>query len=105
MVVWLVSREYAGIAEAGGVKNVSCSLCENLVKLGQKVLIFIPFYGCTDLSTVESFCKEAYPPVTVTVRGKEEEVHFAAGMTAGVEIVFVCHPKFSEKQGIYTYTE
>ena len=34
--LWLISREYAGIAEAGGVKNVACSLCEGLVRRGTK---------------------------------------------------------------------
>ena len=33
MNVFVVSREYAGIAEAGGVKNVVCSLSETLLKL------------------------------------------------------------------------
>ena len=32
--VWVVTREYAGIAEAGGVKNVACSLSEGLVRRG-----------------------------------------------------------------------
>ena len=31
--IWQVSREYAGIAEAGGVKNVTTSLCEELAKI------------------------------------------------------------------------
>ena len=31
--IWLVSREYAGVAEAGGVKNVTASLAEGMVQL------------------------------------------------------------------------
>ncbi|MBP5436723.1 MAG: glycogen/starch synthase, partial [Treponema sp.] len=42
MNIWVVSREYAGIAEAGGVKNVACSLSESLVKAGHSVTLFIP---------------------------------------------------------------
>src|SRR5574344_175133 len=105
MVIWLVSREYAGIAEAGGVKNVSCSLSENLVKIGNKVLAFIPYYGCTDLSNVQNFKKNAFASVQVTVLGRRETVQFASGTCSGVEIVFICHHLFAEKQGVYTYTE
>ena len=105
MVIWLVSREYAGIAEAGGVKNVACSLCENLVQLGNKVILFIPFYGCTDISHVESFNKNSYQPVQVYVLGKRETVQFASGTLAGVEFVFICHKAFKEKKAVYTYTE
>ena len=40
--IWIVSREYAGIAEAGGVKNVTTSLAENLVKKALKSLFLSP---------------------------------------------------------------
>ena len=53
MNIWMVTREYAGVAEAGGVKNVSCSLSETLVFLGHRVTVFIPMYGCTDISGLE----------------------------------------------------
>lgn len=105
MVIWLVSREYAGIAEAGGVKNVSCSLCENLVRLGHKVTLFIPKYGCTDFTNVSYYQKSVVPPIPVFVSGKNESVSFDTGVISGVEIVFVCHPQFEEKDGVYTYTE
>ncbi len=55
MKVWIISREYAGIAEAGGVKNVACSLSENLVRLGNSVTLFIPLYGCTEISNVKDY--------------------------------------------------
>lgn len=105
MVVWVVSREYAGLAEAGGVKNVACSLSENLVRLGQKVMLFIPFYGCTDLSRVKYYNAGMLPPVQVEVAGRQETVSFASGILDGVEIVFVCHHAFAEKLAVYTYTE
>ena len=50
--IWLISREYAGIAEAGGVKNVTCSLCEGLSCKGMNVTLLIPRYKCTDFSSV-----------------------------------------------------
>lgn len=105
MNVWLVSREYAGIAEAGGVKNVACSLAESLARLGHTVTLFIPLYGCTDLSSVEAFCCFWRNPVTVCIQGKRQVVSFARGMLSGVEIVFVCHKSFAEKKAVYTYTK
>ena len=41
MIVWQVAREYAHLAEAGGVKNVVCSLSEGLAKLNHNVTLFI----------------------------------------------------------------
>lgn len=48
MKILQIAREYAGLAEAGGVKNVVCSLSEGLIKLGHHVTLFIPLYGCTN---------------------------------------------------------
>lgn len=105
MVIWVVSREYAGLAEAGGVKNVACSLSENLVRLGNKVMLFIPFYGCTDVSRVSDYTAGVIPPVEVNVMDSKETVSFSSGVLDGVEIIFVCHHSFAEKLGVYTYTE
>lgn len=103
MNIWLVSREYAGIAEAGGVKNVATSLCESLAKLGHKVTLFIPFYGCTDLSNVKE-CNaglENYP-AQIELCNKTEKVFFFTGIMNGVNIVFIRHPSFTEKKAVYT---
>ncbi|MBE6353939.1 glycogen/starch synthase [Treponema sp.] len=104
MNVFVVSREYAGIAEAGGVKNVVCSLSETLLKSGCDVTVFMPYYACTDTSSVKNLhdCSEE---VTFTVAGKKESVRFSEGIINGVHIVFLHHPAFAEKQGVYTYTE
>ncbi len=105
MNIWTVAREYAGIAEAGGVKNVTCSLSESLVRAGEKVTLFIPLYGCTDLSTVEDFCCCWHKPVKIRVCGREMTVTFSHGRRNGVEIVFIGNRAFSEKKAVYTYTE
>ncbi len=105
MNIWTVAREYAGIAEAGGVKNVTCSLSESLVRSGEKVTLFIPLYGCTDLSSVEDFCCCWHRPVKIWVCGREMTVTFSHGRRNGVEIVFVGNRAFSEKKAVYTYTE
>lgn len=105
MNIWTVAREYAGIAEAGGVKNVTRSLSESLVRSGEKVTLFIPLYGCTDLSAVEDFCCCWHRPVKIQVCGREMTISFSHGRRNGVEIVFIGNRAFSEKQAVYTYTE
>lgn len=105
MNVWLVSREYAGIAEAGGVKNVACSLCESLAKNGHNVTLFIPLYGCTDLTNVKMCDWEKLKSLSFSLLGKTETVQFSHGSMNGVHIVFVNHPSFKEKKAVYTYTD
>ncbi len=105
MNIWIVSREYNGIAEAGGVKNVTCSLAENLVKLGQFVTLFIPLYGCTNISILKEYRCIWHHPVVVCVQGRHVIVTFCHGVMNGVEFVFVCHRAFAEKKAVYTYTK
>ncbi|HBG65080.1 MAG TPA: glycogen synthase [Treponema sp.] len=105
MNIWIVSREYNGIAEAGGVKNVTCSLAENLVRLGQLVTLFIPLYGCTNLSGLQEYRCIWHHPVVVRVQGRHVIVTFCRGVLNGVEIVFVCNRAFSDKKAVYTYTK
>jgi len=107
MTIWVVSREYAGIAEAGGVKNVTCSLCQELDRSDCSVTCFLPFYGCTSLQHIEQYRENILPPADIQVCGRSELVSFCSGMVAGtgVRVIFICSPYFKEKQGIYTYTE
>lgn len=103
MTVWIVSREYAGIAEAGGVKNVTCALSENLVSLGHEVVLFIPLYGCSDLSSVEDLKKIDYSK-NISAGFFSEKVNFYCGKINGVKIIFVLSKSFKNKHGIYTYS-
>ena len=104
MNVFIVSREYAGIAEAGGVKNVVCSLSETLMESGCTVTVFIPYYACTDTSSVKNL-HDCGTELSVTAAGRKESVKFSEGTVNGVHIVFLHHPAFAEKQGVYTYTQ
>lgn len=104
MNVWTVAREYAGIAEAGGVKNVTCSISESLSMLGQNVTVFIPLYGCTDLSSISDFTCVWHEPVAITIQKKIIHISFSHGIKNGVDIVFIGNKHFSEKKAVYTYT-
>ncbi|WP_428768505.1 glycogen/starch synthase [Treponema sp. HNW] len=102
--IWIVSREYAGIAEAGGVKNVTASLAEGLHNEGFDVSVFIPLYGCTVLDEVTDFTPVGESSV-IRSEHREYTVRFARGNFKGVRFVFIMHSGFSEKAAVYTYTE
>ncbi len=104
MNIWTVAREYSGIAEAGGVKDVSCALSESLVRIGETVTLFIPLYGCTDLSSINDFTCVWHRPVEISVCQKRMIVTFSCGTKNGVNIVFIGNKAFSEKNAVYTYT-
>ena len=103
MRVWIVSREYAGIAEAGGVKNVCCSLSENLALQGHDVTVFMPLYGCTNTKTLDSFYENPENSFILSC-GKKIPISFAEGKKGSVKFVFIKSPCYSEKNSLYTYT-
>ncbi len=97
--VWLVSREYAGIAEAGGVKNVACSLAEGLSRRGVALTVFIPRYGCVNLSGELLFSS------TVTVLGFKHRVSFISAEMHGIPVILIDADVFSGKDDVYVYSE
>ena len=105
MNIWQIAREYAGLAEAGGVKNVVCSLSEGLQKLGHKVTLFIPLYGCTDLSCVSNYTEDKEMSLEVFVGERYYKVFYGFGKLNNVDLVFIISDCYTEKQGVYTYTE
>lgn len=97
--LWLVTREYAGIAEAGGVKNVACSLAEGLVRQGISVTVFIPRYGCVQQKGTPVFS------ISVNVMGTPHDVTFSRFYLNGVEVILVQAGIFADKQAVYVYTD
>ena len=97
--LWLVTREYAGIAEAGGVKNVACSLAEGLVRQGLAVTVFIPRYGCVIQEGTH------FLSVSVKVMGEVHDVSLSRLYLNGVEVILVNARIFGEKRAVYVYTE
>lgn len=105
MKIWMVAREYAGIAEAGGVKNVVCSLSEELADLQNQVTLFIPEYGCTDFSNVKDVVEFSDKIFQIETGKKIFNVSYSKGICNNVNIVFVKSEIYSEKQNVYTYNE
>ncbi len=97
--VWLVTREYAGIAEAGGVKNVACSLAEGITRKGVATTVFIPRYGCVK-QTGKTVCSS-----TVTVLSTDYPVSFITTELHGVQIILIESDIFSQKDDVYVYSD
>ncbi|MCR4733674.1 MAG: glycogen/starch synthase [Treponema sp.] len=105
MKLWFVSMECAGIVEAGGVKNVTFSLCKEFADLKHKVTLFLPIYKCNSWNLIENFEKTAVAEVELC--GKKESVTFykANCHDENFSLVLVNHKAFYEKEAVYTYTE
>lgn len=103
--IWQISREYAGIAEAGGVKNVVCSLSEQLAENEHEVTLFIPLYGCTNLASIKDFDIVSDYTSYIDVAGEQYKVSFGNAWCNNIKIVFLISTCFIEKMNIYTYTE
>ena len=99
--------ECAGIAEAGGVKNVTFSLCKEFALLGHSVTMCMPVYKCTSYELITSLKKNAIKNVVINHCGKDEKVSYSTGKCTdgGFNIVLINHPSFSQKEDIYTYTQ
>ena len=96
--VWMVSREYAGFAEAGGVKNVVKSLAEAAAEYGCSVTVFLPRYGNNPGHLDNCICETAIRvgDITYTVRYFEL-------FRKNIRFIFIDSGIFTEKRDIYTY--
>lgn len=97
--IWLVTREYAGIAEAGGVKNVACSLAEGLSRRGVAITVFIPRYACVPQTGTILFSS------TVSVLSTDHAVSFIASELHGIPVILIESGIFSEKDDVYVYSD
>ncbi len=97
--VWLAVREYAGLAEAGGVKNVTRSQAEALTRLGESVTVFLPRYGFMESPSTELFL------ATIEIDDDRYDVDFAYLSCNGVRVILVGSRVFSGKHQVYVYTE
>jgi starch synthase len=109
LTVWHVAREYAGIAEAGGVKDVVRGLAEAHVRAGGHVSVVLPLYGflppdAARGETVASFSL-SLPDQDKSNAVSPEPVRVIAAQREGVRLLFVDTPRFSSKRDVYVYTE
>ncbi len=102
--IWIVSREYAGIAEAGGVKNVTTSLSESLVKNAYDVTVFIPQYGCSELQNLREYSLLSAVNSVISIADELYSIAYAQAFAGPVKIILIQSPVFQEKTAVYTYT-
>lgn len=106
MNIWIVSMECAQIVEAGGIKDVTFSLCKELTALGNKVTLFLPRFSSNSFSALKSIKPCAFKS-TVFLCGKNHEVSYTTARfkSFNCKVVLIEHLAFSEKEGVYVYTE
>lgn len=105
MNIWNVSMECAGIAEAGGVKNVTYALCKGFKNLGNEVTLFIPVFKCNNWEHIKDL-QENVKTSHISTYKKDFVVSYSTATfdNPDFKIVFINNEIFSEKEDIYTYT-
>ena len=117
----MVSREYDGLAGAGGVKDVCRQLAESLVSSRCSVNVVLPGYGFMDTGAL-GFTPLALPvsscpgprkekpddsfDIDMNYAGEDrrETVSIRKAVRKGVTVYLVEAERFAEKMGVYTYT-
>ena len=126
--IWMLSREYDGLAGAGGVKDVVRQLAEALARSGRQVRVVLPCYGFMDPEAagfapagvhfevemnyvgvarrelVRVFARHLTPP---PARSKKREFRPVAAPPAkggSLSLYLLDAQRYQEKQGVYTYT-
>nr|WP_321466280.1 glycogen/starch synthase [uncultured Desulfobulbus sp.] len=120
--VWIVTREYEGVAGAGGVKDVSRQLAETMAaRANVSVTVIMPKYGFIDAEHL-GFMPTDVGPWSGEIAGRSYAHGFLVDMNYAsqerresvalwqatinkVVVYLVEAERFAEKQGVYTYTE
>lgn len=104
--IWMLTREYEGLAGVGGVKDVSRQLAESLARIGKSVTVVLPCYGFMDPEKLH-FKRHALSfevDMNYTAEDRREGVLLWHAKLDEVNIYLVDAERYREKLGIYTYT-
>jgi len=121
--IWMLTREYAGLAGAGGVKDVSRQLSEALVRSGRQVWVVLPLYGFMNPLELGFVPLDLSFSVDMPYVGVERQEHvqiysqkhppraknakkkgLSDDVWGGVRIYLLGAERFQEKRSVYTYT-
>jgi len=105
--IWMITREYEGLAGAGGVKDVSMQLSEALAASGRRVGVVMPLYGFMSPRELGFTIDEGFSfDVDMPYVGLErrEHVRIWTKKQKRVVIFLIDSQRFREKKNIYTYT-
>ena len=107
--VWHITREYSGIAEAGGVKDVVAGLAQNLAQINVPSTVVIPCYGFIDLNVLgavrqtETFSLNL-PAGNEASAPEPEEIWIHQCEKKNVRLFLISSNRIRAKQAVYTYT-
>ena len=107
--IWMIAREYDGLAGAGGVKDVVRQLSEALARAGPRVSVVLPLYGFMDPKALGFASLGLAFEVAMNYEAEErrELVRiFAKTVPDGGEltIYLLDAQRYLEKKSVYTYT-
>lgn len=105
--ILILTREYDGLAGAGGVKDFTAQLAAALARKGNRqVTVMLPCYGFMDPEALGFVLSDLSLEVEMNYVGRErrESVRFWEAERDGVRIVLVDADRYAEKGGVYTYT-
>ncbi len=106
--VWHIAREYAGMAEAGGVKDVVRGLAEAQARAGWKPTVALPLYGFLP-ETLRSGTTAATFVLSIPDQDRDnalfdEAVRVVVSTVDGVRVLLVDSPRYASARDVYTYT-
>ncbi|MBD5443326.1 MAG: glycosyltransferase [Treponema sp.] len=106
MKIWVVSMECAGVIEAGGVKDVTFSLCRAFSACGNEVTLFLPVFAVTSFEHLVNVQEKIFS-AEVHICNHNHTVFYSTANLAlckKVTVVLVHHKAFEEKHAVYVYT-
>ena len=104
--VWMVSRELAGVAGVGGVKDVTRQLMAAIARRGIQASLVMPLYSAIDRDRhrlVDTGIELAFP-MDYASEARTVRARIHQGQVADATVYFVDATCYAQKQGIYTYT-
>jgi starch synthase len=107
--VFHVTREYAGLGEAGGVKDAVSGLAGALTRMGVRTTVALPLYGFLkarfSLGRAAAVFAFPIPDHDRGNRVRDERVRVLSLERDGVRFLLVDSGRFSDKNDVYTYTD
>jgi starch synthase len=105
--IWMVSRELDGVAGVGGVKDVTRQLLSAIARQAIQANLVMPLYSLIDPTRhalVDTGIELALPMDYANHR-RVVRVRIYQAQIMGITVYFVDAPCYSQKAGIYTYTQ
>lgn len=105
--VWMVSRELAGVAGVGGVKDVTRQLLAAIARRGIQATLVMPLYSRVDreLHRLADTDIELALPMDYEFEERAVRARIYRAEVVGATVYLVDTPGYGQKEGIYTYTQ